>query len=47
MIEPSSVPLEAVRTVGLVLVEAILLYVVYGALTSALQPRLTAALTEE
>ena len=44
MIEASSLPLEAVRTVGLVLVEAIVLYVGYGALSSAVEPRLMEAL---
>jgi hypothetical protein len=44
MFEVSSLPVEALRTVGLVLVEAMVLYVGYGALTSALEPRLTEAL---
>ena len=44
MIGLSSLPLEALETVGLVLVEAMILYVGYGALTSALEPRLSEAL---
>ncbi|MEF8775528.1 MAG: hypothetical protein V5A43_03370 [Haloarculaceae archaeon] len=44
MIGASSLPVEALRTVGLVLVEAMILYVGYGVLTSALEPRLTEAL---
>jgi hypothetical protein len=38
-----AVPVDALRTVGLVFAEAIVLYVLYGALSSAVAPRLLAA----
>jgi len=44
MIGPDSLPLDAMVPVGLVLVEALVLYVAYGALTSALGPRVTGAI---
>ncbi|MHB9285905.1 hypothetical protein ACKVMT_02560 [Halobacteriales archaeon Cl-PHB] len=47
MMVPSSVPLESLQTVGLVLVEAIVLYVGYGALTSVLEPHIKKALSVE
>ena len=45
MISVSALPLDALSTVGTVLVEAIILYVGYGVLMSAVGPHVTAALT--
>jgi hypothetical protein len=42
--EMLAVPTEALTTVGLVLAEALALYVVYGALDAALAPKLLAAI---
>jgi len=47
MISVSALPLDALTTVGAVLVEAIILYVGYGVLTSAVGSRVTAALTDQ
>jgi len=42
-----AVPVDALTTVGLVLVEALALYVLYGALSSAFAPKLLAAVGGE
>lgn len=46
MMAQAALPVEALETVGLVFGEALALYVGYGAVTAALEPRLTTALTE-
>ena len=47
MIGLPSLTVETMSTVGLVLLEAIVLYVGYGVLTSILEPHLAAALGKE
>jgi hypothetical protein len=44
MIGLESLPVDALQTVGLVLFEAMVLYVGYGALTSVLGPHVTGAI---
>ena len=44
--EPT-VPVDALTTVGLVLAEALALYVLYGALSGAFAPKLLAAIGGE
>jgi hypothetical protein len=44
MIGPESLPIDSLVTVGLVLVEALILYVAYGALTAVLGPHVTGAI---
>ncbi|WP_435115757.1 DUF7512 family protein [Halolamina sp. C58] len=42
-----AVPVDALRTVGLVFAESIALYALYGVLSTALAPRLLAAVGGE
>jgi|GEM_PF-2208068 len=46
MIAVPALPVDALSTVGAVLLEAIVLYVGYGLLVSTLESRVTAAITE-
>jgi len=45
--ESLAVPVDALTTVGIVLLEALALYVLYGALDAALAPKLLAVIGGE